>query len=158
MYNIDSRGLKSNIGMLLLPRTEKGELEERIAYYFPLVLDIIVDIMNSETRHTEDAINEELIKYREDVDLQFFCEIIHNEVREIKKQFIMAGFDRRLKFRLMTRVLPRTTIKYYGIGMDLELTFEHFQSEAAAGDTDEADVIDHPSVEDLERYFDREVR
>jgi len=157
MYNIDSRGLKSNIGMLLLPRTEKGELEERIAYYFPIVLDIIVDIMNSETRHTEDAINEELIKYRQDVDLQFFGEIIHNEVREIKKQFITAGFDRRLKFRLMKRTLPRSTITYYGIGMDLDLTFASFQTESE-GDSNDADVIDYPSVEDLERYFDQNVQ
>lgn len=157
MYNIESRLLKTEIGMLMYSSaTEEKKIEEYIAYYYPLVLDMLVNILNSRHRNTEDAIFEELKKYYDDASLQMFYELLYNEARLIKKQFILAGFDSRLKYKLVERTPGNSTIKLHAICMDLETTFESnsFTSTLDSQHVNE-DVIDNPSIDQLEAYFDK---
>jgi hypothetical protein len=158
MYNIESRLLKTEIGILLLSSvTEDTPVEEKIAYYYPLVLDMLVNILNNK-KCTEEAILEEIKKYYDDPGLQLFYELLYAEVRTIKKQFILAGFDSRLKYKLLERAIPRSTIKLHSICMDLESTVDSMIADPVnlsdIADVNDA-VIDNPSIAQLEAYFDQ---
>lgn len=159
MYNVESRTLKTEIGILLYSSvTEDKKIEEIIAYYYPLLLDVMVNVLNNRHRSTEDAILEELKKYYDDPGLQLFYGILYEEIRMIKKQFIVAGFDPRLKYKLVERTLPRSTIKLHAICMDLEATMDHMlvQPETESDNQDVSDaVIDNPTIDQLESYFDK---
>jgi len=159
MYNIDSRTLKTNIGIFLYQSAEDNNqtVQEYVAYYYPLVLDIIVRALNNKHQTSEEAIGEELrSKYSDDTSLQLFYSTIYEEVREIKKQFYLAGFDNRMKYKLVERALPRSTIKFHAISMDLEATVESFLSTPETDNEDVSDaVIDYPSIDQLESMFDK---
>ncbi|QZA70538.1 hypothetical protein AH04_55 [Erwinia phage AH04] len=159
MYNVESRTLKTEIGILLYSSvTEDKKIEEIIAYYYPLLLDMMVNVLNNRHRSTEDAIFEELKKYYDDPGLQLFYGMLYEEIRMIKKQFIIAGFDPRLKYKLVERTLPRSTIKLHAICMDLEATMDHMlvQPETGSDNQDVSDaVIDNPTIDQLESYFDK---
>lgn len=159
MYNIDSRSLKTNIGIFLYQSAEDNTqtVQEYIAYYYPLVLDIILRALNSKHKTSEEAIAEELRKkYSDDTSIQLFYSTIYEEVRQIKKQFYLAGFDHRMKYKLEERTLPRSTITLHAICMDLEATVEAFLSEPESDNEDVSDaVIEHPTIDQLETMFDR---
>ena len=159
MYNIESRALKTDIGFLLSSSVDDPKkLDEEIAFYFPLVLDMIVNILNNRNTTTEEAIIDELKKYSDKPSLQLFYELLYVETRDIKKQFFMAGFDRRMRYKLTHRTLPRTNIKLHSIIMDLEGTLAHL-SDQLLNDSEEEDVsdsvIDNPSIEQLDAMFDK---
>lgn len=159
MYNIDSRTLKTNIGILLYPSAdnEYKTVQEYVSYYYPLVLDIIVRSLNSKNRNAEEAVSDELrLRYSDDVSLQLFYSTIYEEVRYIKKQFIIAGFDPRMKYKLVERSLDRSTIKLHSIQMDLEATIESLSTLSKLDNEDVSDaVIEHPSIDQLESFFDK---
>lgn len=159
MYNIDSRTLKTNIGVFLYRSAEDNDktVQEHLNYYYPIVLDIIIKVLNSKHQTSEEAISEELReKYSDDTSVQLFYSTIYEEIREIKKQFYLAGFDHRMKYKLVERVLPRSTIKMHAICMDLEATMESLLSTPESDNEDVNDaVIDHPSIDQLESMFDR---
>lgn len=159
MYNIDSRTLKTNIGIFLYQSAEdnKQTVQEYVAYYYPLVLDIIVRALNNKHQTSEEAIGDELrSKYSDDTSLQLFYSTIYEEVREIKKTFYLAGFDPRMKYKLVERTLPRSTIKLHAIKMDLEATMEALLSAPEPDNEDVSDaVIDHPTIDQLQSMFDR---
>lgn len=122
MYNIDRRGLETAITIGLIPSINKeDDSGDQITYYFNLCLDMIVGALNSSIRNLDDAIQEQLDRFPDDLKLPFLSEIIYNELVDIKRQFISAGFDNRLKYKLVTREVGR--YKYYGIAMDLDETF-----------------------------------
>lgn len=159
MYNIDSRSLKTNIGISLYQSMDdkKQKVQEYVAYYYPLVLDIIVRVLNNTHKTSEEAISEELrSRYSDDISIQMFYSTIYEEVREIKKQFYLAGFDPRMKYKLQERTLPRSTIKLHAICMDLEATVDAFLSTPESDNEDVKDaVIDHPNIDQLQSMFDR---
>lgn len=122
MYNIDRRGLEAAITIGLIPSIKKeDDSGDQVTYYFNLCLDMIVGALNSSTRNLDDAIQEQLDRFPDDLKLPFLSEIIYAELVDIKRQFITAGFDNRLKYKLVTREVGR--YKYYGIAMDLDETF-----------------------------------
>ncbi|QBZ70860.1 hypothetical protein pETSU_279 [Edwardsiella phage pEt-SU] len=122
MYNIDRRGLESAITIGLIPSFKKeDDSGDQVTYYFNLCLDMIIGALNSTTRNLDDAIEEQLDRFPEDIKLPFLTEIIYNELVDIKRQFISAGFDNRLKYKLVSREVGR--YKFYGIAMDLDETF-----------------------------------
>lgn len=122
MYNIDRRGLEAAITIGLIPSFKKeDDSGDQVTYYFNLCLDMIVGALNSSTRNLDDAIEEQLDRFPEDIKLPFLSEIIYDELIDIKRQFISAGFDNRLKYKLVTREVGR--YKFYGIAMDLDETF-----------------------------------
>lgn len=122
MFNIDRRGLEAAITIGLIPSINKEEDKgDQVTYYFNLCLDMLVGAMNSTKRNIDDAIEEQLDRFPEDQKLPFLSEIIYNELIDIKRQFISAGFDNRLKYKLVTREAGR--YKFYGIAMDLDETY-----------------------------------
>lgn len=159
MYNIDSRTLKTNIGIYLYQSSEDNDksVQEYIAYYYPLVLDIILRALNNKHKTAEEAIADELReKYSDDTSIQLFYSTIYEEVREIKKQFYLAGFDPRMKYQLVERTLPRSTIKLHAFKMDLDATMEAILSTPETDNEDVSDaVIDYPTIDQLESAFDR---
>lgn len=156
MYNIDTRVLRSSLGISLHHAyRDHKELDEKITFYLTISLDWILAVMNSKVRNTADAIDDYLNEIRDkDTHLPFIADIIHDEVMLIKKQFILAGFDQRLKYKLITRAIPKTNIKRYAIGMDLEATLDAML-DAPESQEDITDVVNaHPTIEQLAEVFD----
>lgn len=151
MYNIDRRGLEAAITIGLIPSIKKeDDSGDQVTYYFNLCLDMIVGALNSSTRNLDDAIQEQLDRFPDDLKLPFLSEIIYAELVDIKRQFITAGFDNRLKYKLVTREVGR--YKYYGIAMDLDETFLAMcASELHDPTTDEVAniVAAEPTIEQL---------
>lgn len=122
MYNFDRRGLEMAITIGLIPSFKQEENQgDQVTYYFNLMLDMLVGAMNSKHRNIDDAIEEQLDRFPEDIKIIHLAEIMYNELVEIKRTFISAGFDSRLKYKLVTREVGR--YKFYGIAMDLDETF-----------------------------------
>lgn len=122
MYNFDRRGLEMAITIGLIPSFKQEENQgDQVTYYFNLMLDMLVGAMNSKDRNIDNAIEEQLNRFPDDIKLPFLSEIMYNELVEIKRQFISAGFDNRLKYKLVSREVGR--YKFYGISMDLDETF-----------------------------------
>lgn len=153
MYNIDKRDLMSAIAIALLPPF-KNELpeEDSLTLNFHLALDIIIGVMNSDTRNIDDALEDQLLRFPEEKNLGFLFEVIKLEIIDIKKQFMLAGFDRRLKYKLATRSVG--VHKFYGIQMDLDATV---LSMTTAKETDEVDnafsVSQEPSLDELNAAY-----
>lgn len=153
MYNIDKRGLMSAIAIALIPpfKNESPE-EDQLTYHFHLVLDMILGVMNSETRHIDDAIDDQFNLYPEEKYLPFLAEVIRLEVIDIKKQFMLAGFDRRLKYKWVTRHVGMH--KFYGLGMDLDATAKFLAEAEPVVETDNAfEVSQEPSLDELNAAF-----
>lgn len=155
MYNIDNRSLRSALEVSIIPELkEKDDTRDKLTYYFNLTLEMLVGAMNSKHKHISDAIDEQFERFPDDKVLPFLGEVISEELRYIKKQFILAGFDSRLKYKLITRILPRTTIKLYAIGMDLEATVVSMAEESEPEELDISDVIsDNPTYEQLSAIY-----
>ncbi|QYN80038.1 hypothetical protein PQD71_gp145 [Kosakonia phage Kc263] len=157
MYNFDQRNLRTSIAIALTSQLKEDEkLEECVNYYLILVLDMVLGAMNSNIRNIDSAIDEQYERYPDDYRLGFLAEVIRQEVFDIKKQFILSGFDNRLRYKLVTH--SAGTFKRYGIAMDLDATYNHMLDLDERRDNHEQDlgylVSDYPSAEELSRAFD----
>lgn len=158
MYNIDSRTLKTGLGVLLYSSCDQSlkTTEERTAYYYPLFLDMLVGVLNSDMTSIEESILVEVKRFYDDPTVQLFSELLYEEVRLIKKQFIMAGFDPRLKYKLISRNVGKTTIKLHAICMDLDSTMELLYTKPETDSENVSDVIsENPTYEQLESLYDQ---
>lgn len=159
MYNIDSRTLKAGLGILLYSSCDNSfkTTEERTAYYYPIVLDMLVGVLNNDTTSSiEEAILIEVKRFYDDPTVQLFSELLYEEIRLIKKQFILAGFDPRLKYKLVSRLVGNTTIKLHAICMDLDATAELLHTKPETDSEDVSDAIsEHPTYEQLESLYDK---
>lgn len=155
MYNIDSRALKTSIGVLVYSSLQPDDkVEERVSYYFPLVLDIMLGVMNSKHRNIDDALYDEMLNYSDDATFYLFSELIYEEVKQMKQQFLLAGFDPRLKYKIITKNIPRTVLKLHAIAMDLEFTAATLNEIKDSDDIDVQDAVsDQPSIEQLNEIF-----
>ena len=155
MYNIDNRSLRSALEVSLIPEfKETDNTRDRLTYYFNLALEMLVGAMNSKHKNIADALDEQYERFPDDKVLPFIGEVLAEELRYIKKQFILAGFDPRLKYKLISRTIPRTTIKLHAIGMDLEATVENMGDEPEQEEIDISDVIsENPTYEQLAAVF-----
>lgn len=154
MYTIDKRGFMSAIAFALLPPLKnESPTEDRVTYYFHIGLDIILGAMNSDVRNIDDAIDEQRGKYEGDTMLPFLFETLRLEIMDIKKQFMLAGFDRRLKYKLVTRNVG--VQKIYGIQMDLESTVDAMNSiEPVEEKQDSAfEVNQEPTIDELNAAY-----
>ncbi|AEV89486.1 hypothetical protein OBP_049 [Pseudomonas phage OBP] len=153
MYSIDKRGLTSAIAIALIPQFKNENPEEDLlTYNFHLVLDMVLGVMNSDTRNIDDAIDDQYRLYPEERNLAFLAEVIRLEVIDIKKQFMQAGFDRRLKYKLVTRNVGAH--KFYGIAMDLDATTIALTEAEPVVETDNAFAVSQePSIDELEAAF-----
>lgn len=150
MYNIDRRGLEAAITIGLIPSMKKEEDQgDQVTYYFNISLDMLVGALNSKHRNLDDAVEEQLSRFPDDIQLPFLSEIIYNELVEVKRQFISAGFDNRLKYKLVTREVGR--YKFYGIVMDLDETFLDMCDKELTEPTDDVSnaVAAEPTIEQL---------
>lgn len=127
MYIIDTRGLKTSIELVLMRKIENQfEIDEQTVYYTTILLDMIVGTLNGVDDEKGTSLDKQYLKYRGDFILINMGDIISSEIDTIKKQFFLAGHDRRLKYKLVSKQIGNTTIKQYAIVMDIEATVEHF--------------------------------
>lgn len=157
MYNFDQRNLRNGIAIALSSQLKEDEkLDDCINYYFILILDMVLGAMNSEIRNIDSAIDEQYERYPDDYRLGFLAELIRQEIFDIKKQFMLAGFDNRLRYKLTTH--SAGSLKRYGIAMDLDATYMHMLDLDERRDNHEQElgylVSDYPSAEELARAFD----
>lgn len=154
MFNIDKRGLMSQITLALIPSfKEEDNQEDSVTYYFNVILDVVVGAMNSKFRNIDDAIEEQFDLLEKDVRLYLMAEVIRELLIDIKRQFIAAGFDQRLKYKLVTRQVGRT--KFYGLAMDLDATAEAiaWKPEAVEEETIAEAVSEEPTLEQLSQIY-----
>lgn len=155
MYSIDTRQLKMLIGVSLFPSINKEEnLTDRINYYYPIVLDMIIGGLNSEHQRLLEIVDEQMDRYPDDINIIALHYLIADELRVIKKQFILAGFDPRVKYKLDTRNVGNTTLKKTAILMDLEATVANFPSTVIADKENAGELItSEPTLEQLNQFF-----
>lgn len=156
MYNFDQRNIRTGMSITLQSQLKEGEtLEEAVEYYFVIVLDMILGVMNSETRNIDDAIDEQYLRFTGDWRLPFLAELIRQEVVDIKKQFILAGFDNRLRYKLIVNKIG--SLKRHGIAMDIDATYLYMKEREEREENNEQEigflVSDNPSAEELNRIF-----
>lgn len=156
MYTIDNRTLRSSIAIALLSVTkDKDQQEDNVNYYFLLAIEIILRVMNSKER-IDDAIDEQIKIYPDAPHLPFIAEVIHDEVTRIKQQFILAGFDRRLKYKLITRSVFNSRFKHHAIVMDLEATFIDIADNIDEDEEELDEVVSaNPTLEQLTEILSR---
>jgi hypothetical protein len=134
---------------------DPSKLAEKTAYYFPIVLDMIVGALNSDNKFHLAGIDEQFIKYRGDFNLVNMGQIITEEFEYAKKTFLLAGFDIRVKYKLVSRQIHKTNMKMWAIVMDLEETVEHFnkkQPETNVESMSDA-VITNPTLDQLAELY-----
>lgn len=153
MFSIDERGLKTSIGLGLIPSFKQEEsLEDNVTYHFHLLMGMAVSCLNSKEPTVDDAIDAELEKLNGDFKLVALMPILRCLILDAKKQFISAGFDRRLKYKLYTREIGM--LKIYGIGMDLDSTFEEMLASPKVEEESISDAVSgEPTLEQLERSY-----
>jgi len=157
MYNFDQRNLRTCIAITMRSlRKDEEKDEDLVTYYFHVVLNMILDVMNSEIRNIDDAIDEQYRQYPDDCRLPFLGPIIREEVVCIKKQFISAGFDSRLRYKLIQHRCG--VLKLYGIAMDLDATYLYLSELEKRGNNNESEigfvVSDQPSYDELNQAYD----
>lgn len=157
MYTFDQRNLRTSIAITMRSLCKEEEKDkDLVTYYFHVVLNIILDIMNSETRNIDDAIDEQYREYPNDPRLPFLGELIREEVVSIKKQFISAGFDSRLRYKLIQHRCGG--FKLYGIAMDLDATHLYLSELEKRSDNNESEigfvVSDQPSYDELNQAYE----
>lgn len=156
MFNIDKLQLMQAIAISLEPNLRNEEDKHpHYVTYFHIVLDVALGVMNSKIRNIDDAIDEQYGLYPEDKNLPWLAETIRQLVVDIKCQFIQAGFDNRLKYKIVTR--PLGMHKLYGIAMDLDLTVATISSGLERLNDDNENetlaVSENPTYEQLEAAY-----
>lgn len=153
MFNIDKRGICSQIAIALVPSfKEEDNLQDSVTYYFNLINDMLVGCMNSKHRNIDDAIEEQLDLLEKDVRLYLMTELVRETLIDIKRQFIAAGFDQRLKYKLVTRKVGLT--KIYGIAMDLDATAEAIAWKPEVQEETIAETVtEEPTLEQLNQIY-----
>lgn len=158
MFNIDKQSLSTAIAISLEPNLLQVEDKRSVhIQYFHVVLDVIVGVMNSKFRNIDDAFEEQLDLYPTDCNLPLLGEVIRDLVMDIKLQFMQAGFDQRLKYKLYTRNIHQ--LKLYAIGMDLDATVTAYVEtlpDTLSGDTDDEllnIVSEEPTIDQLNAAY-----
>lgn len=125
MFNIDRQSLNAAIAISLEPNLHNVEDKRSVhIQYFHIVINCAVACMNSKFRNIDDAIEEQYDRFPDDRNMLHLGEVIRQLVVDMKMQFIQAGFDSRLKYKLITRKVHSYTL--YAIGMDIEETVRSF--------------------------------
>lgn len=155
MYSVDQRLMQTEIGFILLGfeklNKEMSRIEMDLEHktYFLVVLDVIINMLNDHEGTLQDALEREQEKYPGDELIFALQDYIYEKAFEIRKHFVVNGFDRRIKYKIQERQLKRSTIKFYYIVMDLDATMEAYADKPVKAY--EEDVIsDNPSYEELE--------
>lgn len=152
MYHIDYQLLKSQVALTcVMSGVQATQNFDNAIYYSKLAMDCVVHILNDKIYKPEDSFylyQEEF--HKDDSQFIFLSEIVIGMVMDIKRQFYTAGFDPRLKYKLLENKFNK--IPCYRICMDLEETFLFFTPK-----TDEENisqlVSDNPSPEQLNDIF-----
>lgn len=158
MFNIDRLGLTTAIAVSLSSLIGPEDDERSIAHqYFLIAIDMAKEAMNSGIRNLDDAVEEQIDRYRDDKYVPWLNDIVRQLVFDIKSQFITAGFDSRLKYKVVTHQLGKgSTHKYYGIAMDLDETCAVMeeQKNTAAGEQELIYVVsEQPTLEQLNQVY-----
>lgn len=156
MFNIDKPTLFTAIAISLEPNLRDVE-DKKPEYvkYFHIVLDMALGVMNSKIRNVDDAIDEQYGLYPEDKNLPWLADTVRQLVVDIKYQFIQAGFDSRLKYKIVTRHIGIHT-KLYGIAMDLDATLAAMAESLLEPKEDEDQTLmvsENPTYEQLEAAY-----
>lgn len=154
MFHIDYNLLKSQVALTCVmsggQATETLDYNNAI-YYSKLALDCIVHVLNDKVNKPDDSFYLYCEEYhKNDCQFTFLGEIVIGMVVDIKRQFYTAGFDPRLKYKLLERKF--NNIPCYRICMDLEETFLLFTPKEDKEDVSQA-VSDDPSQEMLNELF-----
>lgn len=154
MFNIDKQGITSSIAIALLPKFDKDDGKDRVSqieYYFRLVLDMAVGVLNGKTRIIDDAIELQLDRFQDDINIPNLRETVRYLVVDMKTQFMKSGFDGRLKYKIYERKMGLHSI--YGIGMDLDLTLEVMSNQEPEQENVQDAISDQPTIEQLAEAF-----
>lgn len=153
MFNFDRRGLETSITIALIPSIKEDENQgDLVTYYFHIALNMIVGVMNSKTRNIDDAIDEQLSELDKDIRLPYIAEIVRDQVIDVKRQFISAGFDQRLKYKLVSRQCG--SYKFYGIVMDLDETLLVLGANEGKEEENVTDMVSgEPTIEQLNQLY-----
>jgi len=115
---------------------------------------MIIGGLNSEHQRLLEIVDEQMDRYPDDINIIALHYLIADELRVIKKQFILAGFDPRVKYKLDTRNVGNTTLKKTAILMDLEATVANFPSTVIADKENAGELItSEPTLEQLNQFF-----
>lgn len=152
MFNIDKQSVTTSIAVSIIPFLDKEDGTDpkaKLEYYFRLVMDMAVGVLNTPIRIIDDAIELQLDRFQDDKQVPFLAETVRLMVMDAKRQFIQAGFDGRLKYKLYERKLGRMSM--FGIGMDLDATMEELSQKPEVEQEAIEDVVsDHASFEQLD--------
>lgn len=156
MFNIDKPSLIQAIAISLEPNL-RNEEDKKPHYikYFHVVMDMALGVMNSSIRNIDSAIDEQLERFPEDNNLPWLTETIRYLVVDIKTQFLQAGYDSRLKYKLVSRDIGLH--KFFGIAMDIDATVTSYMlnlPEDVEDDKEIAFVVsEEPTLEQLNTAF-----
>lgn len=158
MFNIDKPSLSTAIAISLSANL-KDVVDKQSEYikYFNVVLDMALGAMNSSTRYTNDAIDEQAERFKDDKNIPWLCETVAWLVTDMKSQFSLAGFDSRIKYKLVTRSLGHH--KWYAIVMDLDATVLAINEDDEARDADSSrqdpsfTISEDPTIDQLNTAY-----
>lgn len=158
MFNIDKASLTTAIAISLAPNLQNVE-DKNSEYikYFLVTLDMVLGVMNSEVRNTWSAIDEQVERYSDDKNIPWLCETVSQLVTDIKVQFSKAGFDGRMKYKLVTRAIGMH--KLYAIAMDLDATVLAINEDEERTDKDPSAtelsyvISEEPTIDQLNAAF-----
>lgn len=159
MYPIDKFYLEQIVTSIIvrdLLIKDETDVKEKSIYYFNLTLSMIVDVLNSQERDINNAIEDQIDLYiNNDPDIYYFAPIVHEIVLDAKTKFFSFGYDKRIKYKLYEKTVS-TRYKLYDIGMDLDLTYETFKEKPESPEDINNVVSEHPSIDLLSALFERQ--
>lgn len=154
MFTIDKRSITTSIAIAIMPfiKEEDKAPQDKVEYYYHILLDMAVGALNSGVKNIDDAIELQLDRYPEDMQVPFLREALHYLMVDMKRQFIKSGFDGRLKYKIYNRECGMRSIQ--GIGMDLDATLDAMASKSKTEEVNQADVInENPTLEQLADFL-----
>lgn len=158
MFNIDKLGTTTAIAVSI--QSQLGPDDDSLAIanqYFIIAIDMAKSAMNSQIRNIDDAVEEQIERYADDKFVPWMADIVRQLVFDMKAQFRLAGFDSRVKYKVVTHTVGRSlTHKYYGIGMDLDETYNAMEEiKNKDNNTQELSyaVSEQPTIEQLNQLY-----
>lgn len=152
MFNIDKQSVTTAIAVSIIPYLDKEDGTDpkaKLEYYFRLVMDMAVGVLNTPIRIIDDSIELQLDRFPDDKQIPFLAETVRLMVIDAKRTFIQSGFDSRLKYKLYERKIGMLSM--FGIGMDLDATMEDILNKAETEEEAIEDVVsDQASFEQLD--------
>ena len=154
MYQLDIEHIKAQISL----REQVygfgdglGKEADKLTYFATLCINSVIRIMNDKSQKPEQVFDVMVSEYQNEEPFFYeLADIILGLVHDIKTQFYLAGFDPRLKYKLLVRQFGRRTIQ--SIIMDLEETFLAFKPTEYVEDIGQV-VSDNPDIEVLNDLF-----